>query len=251
MILLRRFFFVLCCAAISGCSNTSSENVTTQGINADIDVVADGSGMTVVTARLEVGSGGIGRTSLELGAGDNLTVMANGIQKPMTENSSVLGQFSYTASFDFDDADTTFTVSFSRANGMSAPNSNVALPDGFIVQSPTSNDVYRTSDSVQIVWAPAGTSIVPSVSVSLTCSLTSGLHISAFENVSLTSDTGVAVLPVAAVMPDGPLDTSKLCEGGVSLLRWRRGNLDPSYGEGGQITAEQAERAQFFVNPGL
>ena len=243
-------YCILCLAAISGCSNTSSENVTTQGIHADIDVVADGSGMTVVTAELEVGSGGLGRTSLELGSGDSLAVMANGIQKAMTENSSILGQFSYTASFDFDNADTMFTVSFSRVGGMSAPGSNVALPDGFLVQSPTASDIYRTNENIRIVWTPAGTSIVPTINVSLSCTLTSGLRMSAFETVSLSSDSGVAALPVAAVMPNGPLDSSRLCEGSVLLLRWRRGNLDPNYGEGGQITAEQSERAQFFVDPG-
>lgn len=240
----------LCTAAMSGCSNTSSENVTTQGISAEIDVLANGSGATVVTAALEVGSGGIGATSLELGPGDSLTVTANGIQKPMIEDASILGHFSYTASFDFDDVDTVFTVSFIRANGISAPNSNVALPDGFIVQSPTSNDVYGTNDSISIAWLPSGTSIVPTVRVSLTCTLTSGLRMSAIETVSLSSDTGVATLPVSSVIPIGQLDTTRPCDGDVDFFRWRRGNLDPNFGEGGEISAEQAERTQFFVDPG-
>ena len=239
----------LLAVVLSGCSNTSSDNVTTQGIYADIDVVADGSGMTTVTAQLEVGSGGLGRTSLELGSGDSLTVIANGAQKTMIEDSSIIGRFSYTANFDFDDAGTMFTVSFARASGVSAPNSNVALPSGFLVQSPTSSDVYGTGDNIVIAWTPSGTSLVPSVNVSITCFLTSGLRITAFESVSLSSDTGAAALPAAAAMPDGPLDTGRLCEGSVHLIRFRRGNLDPNYGEGGQITAEQSERAQFFVDP--
>ena len=53
----------------AGCTSTESENVTTQGINADIDVIADGSGLTVVRAQLEVGSGGIGGTQLDLSPG--------------------------------------------------------------------------------------------------------------------------------------------------------------------------------------
>jgi len=62
---------------------------------------------------------------------------------------------------------------------------------------------------------------------------------------------GVASLPVAAVIPIGTLDTTRLCEGEVHFSRWRRGNLDPAYGEGGDITAEHIERAQFFVDLSL
>ena len=230
------------------CSNTSSENVTTEGVRADIDVFSDGSGRTLVDVQLEVGSNGIGNTSLELGPADSLTVMANGIQKTMIEDASILGEFSYEANYDFDDGGTMFTVSFVRNNGISAPNSNVILPDGFIVQSPTSNDVFGQADNIPIAWTPSGTTIVPTVQVSLSCFLNSAVMITETTAATITADTGVASLPVAAVIPTGSLDTSRLCEGEVRLSRWRRGNLDPNYGEGGDITAEQLESQQFFVD---
>lgn len=251
MNLSRNACIALSWAVICGCSNTSSENVTTQGIHADIDVIASGSGATVVTAELEVGTDGFGRTSLELTGGDSLTVLANGMQKTMTEDSSVIGRFSYSASFDFDDADTIFTVAFNRDNGVNAPNSNVALPAGFIVASPSSNDVLSSTDDIPISWMPSGTPIVPSIHVTLTCTLTNGLTVSDFETVSLSSDSGATSLPVAAVIPQGTLDTTRLCEGNVDLSRWRRGNLDPNYGEGGEISAEHYEDAQFFVDLSL
>lgn len=247
---IHRIVTLVCIAALCGCSSTSSENVTTQGIAADIDIIADGSGRTVVVAELEVGSGGIGRTGLELGPGDTLSVTANGIQKTMTESSSIVGQFSYSASYDFDDADTVFTVAFSRANGVSAPNSNVALPSGFVILSPTGNDVFGMNDDVPIVWSPSGTGIVPTINVTLSCIQTNGLKISTIEAVSLSFDSGNASLPVAAIVPIGTLDTSRLCEGTVYLQRWRRGNLDPNYGEGGQIAAQHSEQSQFFVDLG-
>ena len=59
--------------AVSGCSQTSSENVTTQGIYADILVIAEGLGATVVRAQLEVGSGPLGRTMLEQDQGAGST----------------------------------------------------------------------------------------------------------------------------------------------------------------------------------
>jgi len=248
MNLYRQIALVFFATAICACSNTSSDNVTTEGIRADIDVFSDGSGRTLIDVQLEVGSDGIGSTSLELGPSDSLTVTANGIQKTMIEDASILGEFSYEANYDFDDGGTLFTVSFVRNNGMSAPNSNVVLPDGFIVQSPTSNDVLGQADTIPIAWTPSGTSIVPTIQVSLSCFLNSAVMITDTSAATVTADTGVANLPVAAVIPIGSLDTSRLCEGEVRLSRWRRGNLDPNYGEGGDITAEQIESQQFFVD---
>jgi hypothetical protein len=236
--------------ALCGCSNTTSDNVATAGINADIDVFANGSGRTSVDVELEVGDG-LGGTSLELVAGDQLTVTANGIQKTMTEDVSIIGRFRYEATFDFDDAGTEFTVSFSRNNGVNAPNSNVSLPEGFIVQSPQNSDVFSQAADIPIQWMPNGTTITPDIDVSLSCSTTSGVMFTATQNVTLSGDTGVASLPVASVIPFGTLDETRLCEGEVHLSRWRRGNLDPNYGEGGNITAEHIERAQFFVDLSL
>ena len=245
-----QIYIVIGAALLSGCSSTTSDNVTTEGINADIDVFANGSGSTFVDAELEVGDG-LGGTSLQLVAGDRLTVTANGIQKTMTEDASIIGRFRYEASFDFDDAGTMFTVSFSRNNGKNAPNSNVTLPEGFVVQSPQSNDVFSQADDVPIQWTPNGTTITPDIDVSLSCTTTGGVVFTASQDVATSGDTGVASLPIASVIPIGTLDTTRLCEGEVHFSRWRRGNLDPAYGEGGDITAEHIERAQFFVDLSL
>jgi len=229
------------------CSSTTSDNVATGGIHTDIDVFANGSGRTWVDVEMEVGDG-LGATSLRLASGDTLTVMANGIQKTMIEDASIIGRYRYEATFDFDDAGTMFTVSFVRNNGASAPNSNVTLPEGFLVQSPQSSDVYGQSDDIVIQWTPNGTSIRPDIDVSLSCTTTGGIIFSDTDSVTLGGDTGVASHPVAPVIPIGALDPSRLCEGEVRFSRGRRGNLDPAYGAGGDITAEHIERARFFVD---
>jgi len=251
MDLFRKLLFVLCFIAFSACSNTSSENVTTQGISADIDILADGAGRTFVDVELGVGSGGIGNTSLRLGPGDSLTAEARGVRKTLTEDSSIFGEYSYFTSFDFAEANTVFTVSLNRASGTNAPNSNVALPEGFAIVSPTSANVFATGDTIPITWSPAGTTIAPSIFVTLTCTLTSGLITIDVKSIAPGNDSGSASLPVASVIPVGTLDTSRLCDGTIEFARWRSGNLDPNYGEGGQIDAEQAKVTQFFVNPSL
>ena len=247
----RTFSFVSIICVACGCTSTSSENVTTQGISADIDVQADGSGRTFVTVKLEVGSGGVGGTSLRLGPGDSLTAMANGIQQTLVEDSSIFGEFSYTTNFNFDDANTRFTVSLVRTNGVSAPNSTVVLPDGFIISSPTSNNVYGTNDVVPVVWSPSGTSIVPEAFVTLSCTLTSGLTSVNARSVNIGSDSGTLNVSVSSVMPLGAIDTSRLCDGVVELSRFRVGSLDPNFGAGGRIDAEQVDSASFFVDPAV
>jgi len=233
----------------SGCSQTSSENVTTHGIHADIRVIAEGNGTTTVIAALEVGSDGIGQTQLDLGPSDSLTAMANGIQKTMVKDASILGDIEYSTNFSFDDANTLFVIALNRSNATSAPNSNVTLPDGFNVLSPTSSTVYSTGQTIGIVWAPSGTPIKPSISVRIECRLTSGIPMFGLRFVSLSSDTGSASIPVSSVMPVGTIDTTQLCEGRVYFERVRFGSLDSNYGEGGQITGEQYQTGHFFVDP--
>ena len=235
--------------AVTGCSQTSSENVTTQGIHADIRVIAEGNGSTTVIAALEVGTDGIGQTQLDLGPGDSLTATANGIQKTMVKDTSIFGDIEYITNFSFDDANTLFVIALSRTNGASAPNSNVNLPDGFDVLSPTISTVYSTGQAISIVWAPSGTSIKPSVSIKIECTLTSGIPMIGLKFVPLSSDTGSASIPVSSVMPVGTIDTTQLCDGTVYFERVRFGSLDSNYGEGGQITGEQYQKGHFFVDP--
>jgi hypothetical protein len=248
MNIVRKLLFVLCFIAVAGCSSTSSENVTTQGISADIDVYADGSGRTYIRVDLHVGDSGLGGTSLMLGPSDTLTAQANGVLHTLTEDASIFGEYSYVTFFDVDDANTIFTVSLERAAGTTAPNSNVALPDGFIVSSPSIGEVFGSSDTIPIIWSPSGTSIVPEVFVTLTCTLTSGLMMTDLRLIALGSDTGSTSVSVASLIPLGTIDTSRPCDGTLELSRWRSGNLDPNYGEGGQIDAEHAKNVSFSVD---
>jgi hypothetical protein len=248
--MIRSALSLIAVALLAACSSTTSDNVSTNGINADIDVFANGSGRTWIDVEFEVGDG-LGGTSLELAAGDRLTATANGIQKTLTEDVSVIGRFRYETTFDFDDAGTVFTVSFSRDRGVNAPNSTVMLPEGFTVQSPQSNDVFGQAEDIPIQWTPNGTTITPDIDVTLSCTTTGGIVFSASEDVTTNGDSGVASLPVAAVIPIGTLDETRLCEGEVHFSRWRRGSLDSAYGEGGDITAEHIKRAQFFVDLSL
>ena len=246
---IRPAIVTLLAIAFTGCSQTSSENVTTQGIFADIRVIAEGNGATVVKAQLLVGNGGITQTQLILAPGDILTVTANGIQKTMVRDTSLIGEVEYWASYGFDDADTLYTVAFSRANGMSAPNSNVTLPDGFVVMLPATATVFTTGEVIDVVWAPSGTATVPSVSITVDCVLTTGIFISESRNLSPSTDSGASSIAVDSVIPSGPINTNELCEATVYLSRQRYGNLDPNYGEGGLISAEHHKRGTFFVDP--
>jgi hypothetical protein len=246
---LRPSIIALLAIAVTGCSQTSSENVTTQGIFADIRIIADGNGATVAKAQLQVGNGGINRTMLILAPGDTLTVTANGIQKTMVRDTSLVGEVEYWASFPFEDADTLYTVAFSRTNGVSAPNSNVTLPDGFVVMLPDSSTIFKRGEIIDVVWAPTGTTTVPAISITVDCVLAPGVLVSESRNLSPSTDSGASSIAVDAVIPSEPFDENQLCEGTVYLSRQRYGNLDPNYGEGGRISAEHHKRGTFFVDP--
>lgn len=232
---------------IAGCSNTDSENVTTQGISADIEVLAE-EGISTVSVRLEVGSG-FGGTVLELSPGDTLTTMANGIQQTMIKDVDLFGDIEYKTSFPFDDFNTQFTVAFSRQNGINAPNSNVRLPEGFNVISPTPTTIYAYDDTVDIVWAPSGSVYVPDIRIAVACTMADGLVLTNTTNVPVASDTGSAQMPVAPLPPFGAKNTSQLCEGTIIFSRSRSGFLDPNYGEGGRIAAHQYHESRFFIDP--
>ena len=244
-------FSVILALSAAGCSQTSSENVTTQGVHADIRVIAEGNGATVVKVQLEVGSGGPARTMIDLAPGDSLTATANGIQRTMTKDASIVGEIEYWTSYAFDDADTQFVVSFNRNNGVSAPNSNVKLPEGFTVLLPLSGTVFTRGQVIGVVWAPSGTAVVPSVSLTVDCVLTTGVFISETRNLSPAIDSGASSIAVSSVIPAGPIDTGQLCDATLYLSRQQFGNLDPNYGEGGRISAEHHKRATFLINPAL
>ena len=176
---------------------------------------------------------------------------SRGVEQRLSFKIAVPGsEIEYYASYPFDDAGTQFVVSLNRNNGLSAPNSNVILPEGFVVMLPVSGTVFSRGQLIDVVWAPSGTAIVPSITITVDCVLTTGIFISESRNLSPPTDSGATSIAVDSVIPSGPINTNELCEATVYLARLQYGNLDTNYGEGGLIRAEHHKRGTFLVDPG-
>lgn len=88
------------CMVVAACGgSTSSDNVTSDGIQAEITVEARGSGITPVDALLTVGSGGTFGTDLDLSSSDTFRVQAYGETRVFNKNEDILGEIDYTTSF--------------------------------------------------------------------------------------------------------------------------------------------------------
>ncbi|WP_455220389.1 hypothetical protein [Kaarinaea lacus] len=243
--------FILCCSSIlTGCARTESENITSHGIHADIQVSAGGNGTTEVEAQLTVGRG-VGGTLLELSGGDRLLAHANGITQQMVKDEDLLA-ITYKTSFNFNDADTQFRVEFDRSEEVSAPNSVVTLPLPPNITMPVQGETILQGADLTVAWEPAFTADSIRLRFLTTCQGSNGARYSHEIN-KYPGDTGsyrINTVAFVSAEPDLLGDTTQ-CDLDVTVYRERGGSIDPNYGEGGRIIAIQrrAVIVQLVVNP--
>lgn len=237
-----------------GCADTESENVTSNGIQAKISVVTEGTtGDTKVWATLAVGSGSIFQTEIKLSGGDSLKAHANSGSKPMQQTSSwFFNNYKYLATFPYNTGDTEFRVEFDRSLSVSAPNSTVTLPAPFSISN-TSGDSYPPDGSIQVTWLPSSISISESMTmrIQISCTSYSGQSYSGSYQQAVI-DSGLHTVSVAEVLRRTAPDSSyypKSCSVGITLARERSGILDPNFGEGGSISAKQVRGFTVNITP--
>ena len=238
---------------LAGCSQTDSENIRTQGIGADFSVTANGNGSTRVEGTLEVGSGGIGGTEVELSSGDQLTANAYGTTLNLRKDSNLLG-ISYVTTFNSDEGNELFTVSFERDGGVSAPNSTVILPNRFAIIAPADNEPFGRTENITLTWAPAEQSGNLTIRYTADCSYTDDLgedHFVTRQGNDSSLDDGSYTISAASIINSAvneiPVDGT--CDVEFELQRVRTGNLDSNFGEGGRIRAYQNRSINIVVVP--
>lgn len=244
----RSFILFIAFLALAGCAKTDSENVKSKGISAGISVVADGRGDTDVWTTLEVGNG-LFATQLTLSSSDHLLAYANGITKVMKYDGFPL-LVAYQATFPFDDEDTEFRVEFNREQDVSAPNSTVTLPAPFSITS-AKGVTYAKDAIVSVNWEPAYTPDRMLVDYNVNCTGSDGGKHPASYTVG-ADDNGQRDISVAEILANaspGFSDSSKGCSMEITVMRQRTGTIDPHYGEGGQISAEQRRSINAGIAP--
>lgn len=250
---------ILLLSQLTACSETDSTDVGTSGVRAEIDVVAQGDGETTVTAKLNVGSGGLFSTDLELAGGDTLTATAFDLTQPLSKVSGLF-TFFYRTTFSQDTDGSEFTVSLDRPNDTSAPDSSVILPAGFGLQMPVADpiQVVNVGEDLEITWQPSGLSATMDVDFETTCSAdrrvvvvdeqgndtieTSTVQVTNFTSATPT-DTGSYTIDSMSIVPDlmanEVLQTENPCAVSIKVSRINTGRLDPNYGASGYIRAHQ------------
>jgi len=234
---------------VNGCSDTDSNNVTSEGIEAEITVEATGDGTSFVEARLSVGSGGLFSTDLELENGDRLTATAGGETKVLREEHAFLGGFSYSTSFDTDASGTEFVIAFDRATGTDAPDSRVTLPGAASFVLPTANQTFDLGEVVQISWTEDSLTGNIRLEYTTRCPTLGGSNF--FSGSRSIANSGEYPISTGSLLGDAASNilNGEVCTTDIGLIHSKNGQLDPNFGEGGRITAKQIRERRITIVP--
>jgi hypothetical protein len=217
-----------------GCTPTPSANVPTSQLQAQVQVTADGTGPTTVEAWLLSHAPGtplLNEESIELVDGDSLTATSDGTSLTMQQSfTPVVDQYTYSATFSSDTAGESFSVALQREHATSAGRSTASLPDPFTMTAPTS---MSRAQPLTVMWSPSGTSDQVTVAFA-GCG---------DAKIGPTADTGSATFAANA------LTATDSCAGTITVTRTRAGTLDPSYGQGGSISASQQRLQAITTTP--
>jgi hypothetical protein len=227
---------------LAGCSKQESGNILTSGVHASLAATANGSGSTSLSATLHLESP-LNLDFIELTNGDRLVAWQGSNERTMTET-SIFNIVSYHASFDVDDENTPFRIEFRRTVDDGAPNSICKLPAPFDFTTQPPETASRAA-ALTVGWSPSGKGDAMRWSASGDC----------IEAASGSIDGDPGTLTISAdtfhkKMSSDPKTTiPEKCGVTLELHRSRDGQLDPGYGKGGTIVAEQLRTSKFTSTP--
>jgi hypothetical protein len=225
---------ILLSILLAGCGTTTGKH-NTSGLHLDATVTSEGKGKTTVTVKIFAGS-----SNALMDNGDTLEVTAYGITKRLSNTGSNFSP-EYTTSFDRDDSGETFTFNFKRLVGeVSAPNSNVILPQGFEVTTLIDGQQYSSRDSLQLTWTQDN--VNTEINITGNCSQTDNLtpvvtHPISFD---ISSNTGSMPINITEQLLNGSsLAANEACSVEVKLMRTNIGTADPNFENSSSIVAKQ------------
>ncbi len=232
---MRTLLACFVCVSAAGCTDLSSADLKTAGMSTTMSVTADGTGRTTATAQFNVDSNGT--DFVNLSSGDTAVAQVAGVSQTMSE-SNALGDISYQTSFTGEDqGGTLYTIALDRSSDVSAPSSTCTLPNGFDVTSPTSSGTFSRSANLTVTYDNAGTSDTMTWSL-YGCGAGAG---------TVTGDSGSFTIAAGTLSQNGSVQGA--CQYTLTLTRSRQGEVDPHYGSGGSIVAQQVRTVTFNTTP--
>jgi hypothetical protein len=242
MIRARFFFASTVWVVCAGCSSIQSQNIKTAGMQAILRVWADGTGQSTATAQLNVDNNPT--DFVDLSGGDAFVASSGGQSRTMSRI-DLLGAISYEASFSaLDKGGTTYTIALDRTTDVSAPSSTCVMPSQFTITAPTSSGTFsRANDDLVVTYSGSGTQDPMTWSAGGDC-------VQGMVGGTVSNDAGTFTIARGTLVPKNPSpQTPTTCQAHVTLTRSRAGQLDPHYGSGGGITAEQVRTVTFSSTP--
>lgn len=215
----------------AGCGTTDSGNLLTRGMSAIMDVKADET-QTTVTAELFSGTPDQ-LIFVKLTDGDELQAFRGPQMETMIETqiATIVG---YSAIFSGNDDTQPFTINFVRTVDAGAPTSMATLPPAFTMD-PVPPSQSR-AQSMSFSWSPATTDPM-SYKIEGSCIQTS-------QNMVPPNTTAV-IIPANGIQKMQGTNIPDTCMATITVTRDGSGSLDPAFGKGGSMTAEQVRTAQF------
>jgi hypothetical protein len=235
MVVMKRLGLLAILVA-AGCTRVESDDILTSGISADISARAKGDGTTTVEATLYLGNP-LNLNFVDLTADDRL-VASNGDQTKVMLEVIILNAVGHSASFQSDAEDDEFVVNFQRTIDEGAPRSAMTLPAQFAIAAGPAS--ASRAASLDLTWSPGSPD-------QMTWSATGDC----IDNVGSVpvDDTGTATIAAGTLKKRTAAGTVDNCMVTVTMRRFRDGDLDLNYGEGGAAYAIQERTLTFMSTP--
>ncbi len=228
---------VLCLSPLIACESVSSTDVLTNGMYANLEVSADGSGTSRANAVLRVG-GGSSNVYVDLVEGDTLTVK-QGEDTVELEKSSVGDFREYNAEFEVDEEGSAFDFAFTRDVDEGAPSSIVVLPAKFEITAPEVDATISRAEDLTFTW-DGGSDDAMRYNMDGDCVFS--------EGETLEGDEGTYTIPGGTIESVDENDP-ETCSIELVLSRVRAGDVDAGFGEGGSAEGVQVRRLKFVSAP--
>lgn len=222
-----------CLLAACG-SATLSNEVHTSGLVALIDITAEHTDETVVSADILLG-GRSTNSQVSLQGGDRLEASSGGEQHAMES----VGNGSYEARFAH--AGGEFVVGLMRGGDVSAPRSVGTLPPPFEITSSFGEaPVSRAHDPLTLTWTPSGSGAETSIEVEGDC-----IHSAEFQ---IGSDPGTYVIE-AGKLSAWKSQEGESCSVAVRVVQLRKGQADPALDRDSSVVLRQIRTTRFVSSP--
>ncbi len=233
---------------LSGCQEPIDSDIGTDSIHAAMRLTSTGDGTTRVVVTLSA-SGSVG-TDILLVQGDRLVAVANGQSQPLMEDQRWPHIVRYFTVFNFDDPGMLVTISFERgtqhSHYVSAPNSNIVLPENIAILAPQSGETFTRQESILVSWEPSGGSEEIAIQFTTTCQ--SGDDFSSGVRYFTVSDSGSESYAVEDLLSEQDVDANATCTADIMLVRETTGSLAAEY-KGGTIVARREASVSVEIAP--